>query len=267
MNTYISRICLVILLSVPLVVKGQDKTEYVNDNMQVTDSAHATRYYFYTKDSSGYKVKLFRLNDDELLMKGYATAPDTAHFDGKFVFYKDGFKSKEGNFENSRCTGQWTHYYDTSDKVWYTERYSYNHRIESLNSYYKNGQQKRKELFNTAGAAFGNCYDEQGKEIPFTPFVISPRLPAGFDFDKFLHKNLHYPYDAQQRKLMAKVIVEFTVAATGDITNVTVSKFIGYGFDDEAIRVVKLMPKCEPARVDDQPVTMQFGKTIIFQLK
>jgi Ca-activated chloride channel homolog len=58
---------------------------------------------------------------------------------------------------------------------------------------------------------------------------------------KFIKDNMIYPMNAQTAGIKGTVKVEFTLDANGDITNVKVLKGLGYGCDEEAIRLVGLM--------------------------
>lgn len=62
----------------------------------------------------------------------------------------------------------------------------------------------------------------------------------------FLTKNVKYPNGAMC--VNGKVYVQFTVEKDGEITNPVILKSLTKPFDDEVIRVVKLMPKWIPAR-------------------
>jgi Ca-activated chloride channel family protein len=57
----------------------------------------------------------------------------------------------------------------------------------------------------------------------------------------FIMANLIMPEAARTAGISGKVVISFTIEANGDITNVKVVKGLGYGCNEEAIRLVKLM--------------------------
>ena len=63
------------------------------------------------------------------------------------------------------------------------------------------------------------------------------------------------------------VYVTFVVEPDGNITNVKVLRGIGAGCDDEALRVVKAMPKWKPGKQRGKSVRVQFNLPIRFTLR
>jgi TonB family protein len=67
--------------------------------------------------------------------------------------------------------------------------------------------------------------------------------PGGYEaFQKFLRENVKYPALAVQNKIEGTVFVQFVITITGKVSNVRILRGIGGGCDEEAVRVVKLMP-------------------------
>ena len=82
----------------------------------------------------------------------------------------------------------------------------------------------------------------------------------------FLQKNLRYPSAAAKAGIQGRVFVQFTVGSDGKIEDVSAIKGIGFGCDEEAVRVVKLMPGWVPGRQAGNPVRVKFTLPIAFQL-
>ena len=66
---------------------------------------------------------------------------------------------------------------------------------------------------------------------------------------------------------MGKVNVTFIVNTDGSISDVRIIRDIGGGCGDEAIRVVKNMPKWKPGVQNGKPVRVKYTMPIIFDLK
>lgn len=82
--------------------------------------------------------------------------------------------------------------------------------------------------------------DSDGLEVEFSP--TNAYFTGGEDaMEKFIESNLQYPEKARLAGISGKIHISFTVEASGNITNITVTKGLGYGCDEEAIRIVKLM--------------------------
>lgn len=83
----------------------------------------------------------------------------------------------------------------------------------------------------------------------------------------WLGKNIKYPAAAQRANISGKVFVSFTVNTDGSITDVQVLKGLGFGTDEEAIRVVKSMPKWKPGKQSGRAVRVKYNLPISFQLE
>ncbi len=69
-----------------------------------------------------------------------------------------------------------------------------------------------------------------------------PVYPGGKDsFRAFVAENLRYPEAALQNNIQGTVYLEYTVDNIGTIDNIVVTRGIGYGCDEEAVRLVKLI--------------------------
>lgn len=95
-----------------------------------------------------------------------------------------------------------------------------------------------------------------------------PSFPGGMEaMYKFLAENIKYPQEAKDKNITGKVYVTFVVEADGSISNPRLLRDIGGGCGQEAIRVVKLMPRWDPGKEKGQPVRVQFNLPISFSLK
>ena len=94
-----------------------------------------------------------------------------------------------------------------------------------------------------------------------------PQFPGGMPaMMKWLTDNMKYPKEAQDAKQQGRVIVSFTVEKDGSITDVRVVKSVAPALDEEAIRVVKAMPKWNPGMQNGEPVRVKYNVPISFLL-
>ena len=95
-----------------------------------------------------------------------------------------------------------------------------------------------------------------------------PSFPGGMEaMYKFLAENIKYPQEAKDKNITGKVYVTFVVEADGSISNPRLLRDIGGGCGQEAIRVVKLMPRWNPGKEKGQPVRVQFNLPVSFSLR
>lgn len=76
-----------------------------------------------------------------------------------------------------------------------------------------------------------------------TSFTPARPLGGNKDFKKYLEENLQYPEQAQENDIEGTVVLELTISSNGSITNIDLKKSLGYGCDEEAIRLVNEGPK------------------------
>lgn len=110
---------------------------------------------------------------------------------------------------------------------------------------------------------------EPEKEPEVIPTWVSemPSFPGGLDqLREYFEKNLRYPNNARELGIEGKVVVTFVVTASGEITNIKLQKTIGYGCDDEAVRVVGEMPGWNPGKQAGKHVPVQMILPVVFKL-
>jgi TonB family protein len=73
-------------------------------------------------------------------------------------------------------------------------------------------------------------------------------------FKKYLEEQRQYPKQALDNKVQGKVVVEFTVQPNGQLSDFRILKGLGYGCDEELIRLIKEGPAWVPTKKDNQPV-------------
>jgi periplasmic protein TonB len=95
-----------------------------------------------------------------------------------------------------------------------------------------------------------------------------PEYPGGEEaLFKFLSQNISYPLDARDSGAQGTVYLSFIVEKDGSVSNVKVLRGIGFGCDEEAVRVISLMPKWSPGMQRTKPVRVSFNMPIAFKLK
>ena len=73
-------------------------------------------------------------------------------------------------------------------------------------------------------------------------FLNLPKYFGGSKaFREFIAENLRYPETALEAKVEGSVIVEYDINDNGAVSNPHVLKGLGYGCDEEAIRLVSLL--------------------------
>lgn len=111
-----------------------------------------------------------------------------------------------------------------------------------------------------------------GAEVVAAPVVYHvaeqmPAFPGGTEaFYKFLKTKTKYPIEALQRDISGKVQVSFVVDEEGHILDPKVVRGLGAGLDEEALRLVRIMPWWTPGYIQGKAVRVAYTLPIVFKL-
>lgn len=95
-----------------------------------------------------------------------------------------------------------------------------------------------------------------------------PSFPGGTNaLNTFIVSNLKYPVFAQEKGIQGRVVVKFIVEKDGSISNVEVDRSVNPVLDNEAMRVVKAMPKWIPGQINGKAVKVECSHPFVFQLQ
>lgn len=110
--------------------------------------------------------------------------------------------------------------------------------------------------------------EEEPEDVQiFTVVESMPEFPGGdASRIKYLNDNIVYPQMARESGIQGRVHVTFVVERDGSVTDVQVLRGIGGGCDEEAVRVIRNMPKWVPGKQRGKPVRVQFNMPILFKL-
>ena len=84
---------------------------------------------------------------------------------------------------------------------------------------------------------------------------------------KFIQDHTIYPKTANEKGIQGTVYVSFIVESNGKLSNIKLLRGIGSGCDEEAIRVVTVMPNWNPGKQRGKTVRVQFSMPIRFVLQ
>ena len=86
-------------------------------------------------------------------------------------------------------------------------------------------------------------------------------------YKKYLAQHVKYPAEAMKKKIQGSVRIGFTVNPDGSIVNTKVERKVNPLLDNEALRVVKSMPKWIPGKLNGEPVPVKMYVPVNFRLQ
>lgn len=110
--------------------------------------------------------------------------------------------------------------------------------------------------------------EDKPVEKIYTWLEEMPKYPGGdIELMKFFSENIVYPEIAKRAGVEGKVILSFVVNKDGKISDIQVLKSIGAGCDEEAVRVLKIMPGWIPGKQNSNPVLTRINIPVVFKLR
>ena len=163
-----------------------------------------------------------------------------------------GKMTKQGSFNENNRTGVWT-FYDDSAKINF--RYNYSTGMVMFSK-----PDTLAKYFLKEAKVDTNFYADLA-QVPL--FIGGPG-----EYKDFIQTNLRYPSVAKEFDIRGTVIATFVIGSNGypEKESRKIVKGLGYGCDDEVLRLINLMPRWVPARKSGE-VRQQYYMTFKFEPK
>ena len=109
--------------------------------------------------------------------------------------------------------------------------------------------------------------ENKGDIYDFVSIEKQPEFPGGIaKFYKYVGGNIKYPKTAQDNNVQGKVFLSFVVEKDGSLSDIQITRSLGSGTDEEAIRVLKESPKWNPGIKNGLAVRVKYHININFTL-
>ncbi|MDD3741237.1 MAG: energy transducer TonB, partial [Bacteroidales bacterium] len=128
--------------------------------------------------------------------------------------------------------------------------------------------------YNTGSVVYapaGNVTDQETpnshlETISFANIEDKPVFPGGYEaLIKFIEENTNYPESEDNLDASVKILVSFVIDTAGYVTNVNVLKGLNPEYDTEAVRVIKMLPRWTPGKLNGKPVNVSFVYPVDFK--
>ncbi len=99
----------------------------------------------------------------------------------------------------------------------------------------------------------------------YTIVEKQPEFPGGHNaMNEYLLTNVQYPPEAKKAGIKDRVFISFVVETDGSTTQIQLLKGIGYGCDEEALRVISAMPRWTPGSQSGKPLRVKYHLPVPF---
>jgi len=237
-----------LLAILPVLLIGQTIEEkfFFDAAGNKSDSILAKTYSIYTYNDSNKKSgKIITKNMRGVLLSDcdYSDIYWKRHHGKSMYYFEDGSPKKSMNFIEGEYDGE-------------------------LVTYHRNGQLKRKDVFNNGKFVSGKCYTKTGADTVHYQYDIFPLYPGGEDaLIRFISSKLKYPKKARKAGIQGKVLVKFSIDEMGKVTDVGIAKSVDPQLDNEGMRIVKSLARWSPGFLDGEKVKVSYVLPINFKMQ
>lgn len=114
----------------------------------------------------------------------------------------------------------------------------------------------------------GKSLEKNSNDVIFAcPTEVMAQYPEGnAALMKFINDNLIWPEILNESCIEGRVIVKFVVTETGELTDIKVVRSLEKHLDEEAVRVIKLMPKWIPAEINGRKISSYYTVPVLFKI-
>lgn len=177
----------------------------------------------------------------------------------EYRWYKNGQKNEEREWVEPFVSYKVYNYWDSTGKQ--TVVNGTGEVVE-----YMHGAPCFRETYKKGNLVKGISYGENNKEYPYTIRHTMPEFPGGIaELMRYLGKNIRYPSEAYKNNIYGKVVVAFVIGRDGKVKDITTtSPRIGYGLEEEAVRVIANMPLWKPGIQDGRVVAVRYSLPVNF---
>ena len=127
---------------------------------------------------------------------------------------------------------------------------------------------KKGEIDDTEIVVVGEIVDPEQEDKVYEAFVdVRPTFPGGDGkLMEWISQHIVYPPGCYESHIQGRVIIRFMIKADGSVGEAEIIRRVYPELDKEALRVVKSLPKFNPATLNGKAVEYWFTLPIIFRL-
>jgi protein TonB len=117
-----------------------------------------------------------------------------------------------------------------------------------------------------ATGTLGNAPPEEPKPVTFAE--VMPEYPGGeAALLAYVQKQIVYPSKARENGIQGVVYISFIVDKEGKVTAAQSHSKVGYGCEEEALRVIRSLPRWKPGKQNGNAVKVQLYMPVRFSLR
>ncbi|WP_316805994.1 TonB family protein [Pedobacter agri] len=119
----------------------------------------------------------------------------------------------------------------------------------------------------SAPSVNGSTDEKTEKIYDFVSIEKQPEYPGGITkFYQYLGRSIKYPKAALDNNVQGKVFLSFVVEKDGSLSDIQITRGLGSGTDEEAVRVISGSPKWNPGLAEGKAVRVKYNINVNFTI-
>ncbi|MGD9992241.1 MAG: TonB family protein [Salinivirgaceae bacterium] len=142
--------------------------------------------------------------------------------------------------------------------------------VNKEKSAFMDGNDSTNTVFDATQGTIQRVEDAEGKKVDEKIYFMVDKMPVfpgeEEELRKFIASNIKYPVEAAKSGIQGRVFVMFIVNSEGNVEDAKVVRGVHPLIDEEALRVINMLPKWTPGEHEGKNVSVQFTVPINFAL-
>ena len=232
----------VILALLTVIGYTQSDTIYFDQDWKKCNRNNAKYYRLILEDGKKYIVKDMYINNYPQMI-AVCSSVNPLIKDGKCNFFDEsGVKTSEGTYTNNKESGIW---------IWWED----NGKDSTVAEYKSDGTRTY--------TRFSRNYMNKNDNGVYELVDEMPSFPGGYsEMTKFISKKFKLPKKDKKNGVKGIFYISFVVDEEGNIINPVIKKSISKTCDEEALRIMRKMPKWTPGKLDGKIVKVRINVPI-----
>lgn len=234
-------------------------TLFVDGNKNVTSFNDAEFIRIIRNDTSGiirFEVTDYDLNNNIVYHGYYKSLGDNIKTGIHTEYYSNGKIKSTRQYENNLLEGI-VENFDTSGSRVKAIAYEGGLLNGPFITYYKNGQVKRKDLYEQNKFLNGTCYTISGIDTSYYPYVILPSYKGGWShFNTYLFDELKASDNFKLLTEKSSAVLKVTINSKGVVEKINILSGNKNKIINEAVKLITNSTNWNPGFIDGQPGDM-----------
>ena len=121
-------------------------------------------------------------------------------------------------------------------------------------------ESERKAAMAAGTYVDSTIYNPIDIKVELSMYNQAPSFPGGTsEMGRFISENINYPRALEKAQVEGRVVCQLIISSEGEILDVNVFRGVHPALDTEAVRIIKLMPHWNPAKLDGVPVNCKYN--------